>query len=95
MKKFSIILYITLYMKQNFNVMSDVEFSISVIMMDLRFDFWSILDLGVWVKHGRPVYGVRILGIAEFSGCLLGTIGFLFFFFFRSHNLFRRMSGNC
>lgn len=34
-------------MKQNFNVMSDVGFSISVIVMDLSFDFWSILDLGV------------------------------------------------
>lgn len=77
-KKFSIILYISLYMKQNFNVMSDVEFSTSVIMMNLRFDFWSILDLGVWVRHGHPVYRVRTLGIVEFAGRLLGTVGFFF-----------------
>lgn len=79
-------------MKQNFSVMSDVECSISVLMMDLRFDFWRILDLGVWVRHGHPVYGVRTLGIVEFVGYPLGTVGV---FFFGSHSLFRRMSGNC
>lgn len=71
-------------MKQNFSVMSDVEFSLSVIMMDLRFDFWSILNLGVWVRHGHPVYGVRTLGIVEFAGRLLGTV-FVFVFFSSGH----------
>lgn len=72
-------------MKQNFSVMSDEEFSLSVIMMDLRFDFWSILNLGVWVRHGHPVYGVRTLGIVEFAGRLLGTVGGFLFFFFPGH----------
>lgn len=60
------VVYLSLCMKQNVNMMSDAEFPISVSLLGFSFEFWSSLDFSVWFGTSHPVYGVRALDVVRF-----------------------------